>query len=336
MEAIDLSQNNRDMSERGDNHITCDNCCCDSYCSPCLFWTFFSLFLIAVIVVCVTVPLSYHYIEYDEMAFNKDIYGTTDFSKVLHQQRLFLPLTHTVVKFPTTYRPVSYLKSDGTNLRIFSDTGLEFDIDVVFYYRLIDTNLTFVYRTYNKNYNDQIVNIAKSVIKDTAVHYSSDDYVSKRLEIRYAFATAVKSKLESDVGVEIPIEYFILLNVVYPDNLIAINLESVKEVQNNELLANQQQVNVIIAQTAAMVANITAQTQYLLANANILANQTIVNSQSTATNIVQSANGIGISNVIDMLNMTDSPQKTEFIELLLLLDATNPRYLHGDFTPLVN
>ena len=47
-------------------------------------------FLVAALIICCTIPLSFHYVSYDQYALLRDVYGTVRLSKVYEQGDVFL------------------------------------------------------------------------------------------------------------------------------------------------------------------------------------------------------------------------------------------------------
>lgn len=103
--------------------------------------TIIALLVIGSLLLMILLPLSFHVVEYDEMAFKRNKFGTVDTSKIYKQGRHFLPLAFEFVKFPSSYQRICYLESDGTQLTVFSNIGLEFSIDVCIYYVLLESEL---------------------------------------------------------------------------------------------------------------------------------------------------------------------------------------------------
>src|SRR5881392_1780936 len=116
--------------------------CCDKQClkNEVIGWGVV-IMIIGLVLLAIMLPLSFNYVNYDQFGFTRNKFGAVDYSTVITQGRLFLPLSYGVVLFPTTFQRVAYLNSAGTSLSIFTNEGLTFYIDLSFYYRLKKTSL---------------------------------------------------------------------------------------------------------------------------------------------------------------------------------------------------
>ncbi len=55
-----------------------------------------------------------------------------------------------------------------------------------------------------------------------------------------------------------------------------------------------------------------------------------------ADSIVTSARGQGIESVLQLLNITTTEMRNEFVKLVSILDSNNPKLLSGNFNIIVN
>src|SRR5438309_2066396 len=121
---------NPDVATRNSKDIDGDDSCyTPERKNECIGWSICGL-IICVILALILIPYCFHYVHYDKFGFIRNVYGGVDYSTVVSQGRYFLTLNQDLVLFPTTYQRI------GTQLSIFTDTGLPFYIDIVFYYKL--------------------------------------------------------------------------------------------------------------------------------------------------------------------------------------------------------
>jgi regulator of protease activity HflC (stomatin/prohibitin superfamily) len=291
--------------------------------------------VIGVIVMIITVILSFHYPQYDQIAFVRHIYGQTDTSKVIQPGRIFLDLTKTLVYFPSTAQQVTFFNENGNAVPIYSETGLLFELDIAFIYYLIPENLAIVYNQYSTSYDNIIQTLAMTTIKNLATDFTPDDYINRKEYIQLSFATNVKKVIESQVGVYVPLEMFFFQDITFPDQILNNTLNSVIQEQNNILQGIIQQNEVIISETNAMVANIEAQANYTVSYAQIQANQIIANSISYSNNMAIKANNVGLMQAASYLNITGN-DINKFVKVMSLYFSQNPKFILGSVNAFIN
>lgn len=287
------------------------------------------LCLVLTIVFLSTFIPSFHYVEYDEYALKQHKYGDVELGHVYTQGRYVFSPIYKFVKLPSTFQSIDITSA------IFSNLGLEFDIHIAVYYQLPKERLGEIYHKFSLKYEDRITNIIKTTVKDIAPNYDVNDYVINRESVESTFSQRVHEYLKSTVGVDIPVLYFRILDIRFPESVVTSSLTSAIELQNNQIEGYIQEVAVIDADTNNMVATINIQTDFTLRSATIEANQIVSNSQSEADGILTSARGLGIQSVLSLLNITTPAQQNEFIKLVSILDANQPKILSGDFNVLV-
>jgi hypothetical protein len=300
------------------------------YSRTCVIMSILSL--IGAIILSATLASSFHYIKYNEYALLQDRYGTVRLSKVYEEGRYFFPLNYNMIKFPASYIPVDL------DTLVFTETGLEFNIEVYFYYSLPQENIGKIYNSFSFNYDDLVRSNAKTTIKNSAANLKFDTYFTNRTVIEEVFAVNVAKVLSEIVFVEMPIELFRIASITVPDSIIELSLESQIALQNNDLLAKTQKVAVIRAETNRVVANIAAQTKQILNFASNEAKQLIERSTSYANKVAITARADGIVDMLVALNMTTNANfTTQLVRTLALLDnAVNTTLVPGLSDVLVN
>jgi hypothetical protein len=275
--------------------------------------------ILLLILIITTVACSYNYIDYNQMSFVQNRLGSVDTSRVYTNGRYFLTLDKFFVNFPSTYQHIVYTTP------VFTDIGLQFDLEISFYYKLKPNKLGNTYNLYSKNYESRIINIAKTTIKNEAIQYTINDYIRKRHDIELKLGSILQLTLDEMVGVDVPQKYFRLLTINMPNTLITTSLESAIELQNNQIQQYKQEVSVIKADTQKMVSEINAHAIQIIAYANTTANKIILSSEIILSNQINTARAIGIESVFVGLNITDSNIKTEFVRIFAYIDSNNSK-----------
>lgn len=282
------------------------------------------LFLTIVLIVCTTVPLSFHYINYDEYSLEQNVYGDVNIDKVYTKGRVFKTLNYKFIKFPSTYQKIIF---DST---VFSENGLEFILTATTQYRLPINNLGKIYNTYSTNYDSRVLNTAKQIVKNTASSFSVNSFLKNRTIIETTIGENMEIGLNMSVKVESPSRFFKITNVIFPDSIIETSLDTAISLQNNQIQIFQQNVDVIISDTDKMVSQILTNKNRLLEFSLNAASLFISNSKSKAAQITDNARSKGISYVCNLLNITDTILKSELIKVLAIIDNnSNLTMLNG-------
>lgn len=265
---------------------------------------------------------SFHYVNFDEYALLQDVYGSVRLSKVYGEGRYFFPLNYDLIIFPASYHSVAF------DAVVFTDSGLEFSVEVDFYYRVPKEKLGDIYDSFSSNYHDRVVSNAQTTIKNIAAPLSIDDYMVNRSHVQRLFAESVRDVLQANVLVEAPVELFRIGEVRLPPSIIERSLESAIAIQRNEILANTQEVVVIRSETEKLVAEIDAQRNQVLNFALNKADLIIEDSNSFARQVDIRARGLGIATMLSTLNFTTSNYTMDIVNRLAQLDNTaNTKYV---------
>jgi regulator of protease activity HflC (stomatin/prohibitin superfamily) len=276
----------------------------------------FVIILVGAAIASATIAESFHYVQYNEYALVRDTYGGVDLNHVYSEGRYAFPLTKDMILFPSSYNAVQF------EVTVFTDTGLEFDVGVNFYYRLPKNNISRIYNDFSMSYDDLVTSNAKVTIKNNAVKFGLSDYFTNRTLIEDVFANEVSKVLNAIVHVEVPTRLFKIYNVDLPDSVIESSLESATALQQNDLLALSQQVTVIREETKRLVAIRDAETSQLLSFASNEAQRIVDNSKSYYNQIEIRARAEGLKTVLDVVPGTNATQSMEIVRLLALIDNT--------------
>jgi hypothetical protein len=305
---------------------------------PYFIWTILS---ISVILTCVLVPLSFHYIEYNEYAFSRDKFGKTDTSKVLTQGRYFYPLTFDIIRFPSTYREIRFVGDSAQN--IFTKDGYQIKMSISFWYKIPPESLKNIYNKYSLNYENSIINEAKLIIKNfagssvTGFNLELEKYINDRRNISKNIASALNIQLYDEFGIDVPIKYIQLMYIGIPDTLINQYSRTVEQIQKNQLEQNKQALEQIKAETQTIVTNIKVQTNYILNSAKIDSDRIIANSKAFADLIVSSQRGKGLKIIMDKLNITTQEETNRLVRIMSLADnKQNKIFYNMDNKIIVN
>jgi hypothetical protein len=289
-------------------------------------FTWLTIINLSIILLCILLPLSFVYVEYNEMAFDRNKFGTVDTSRVITQGRHYLSLTHELVKFPSTFKKISFLQSTNSALSIFTQDGYQITIEIQFYYMLMPNNLKKIYDLYSMNYETGVINLAKLTVRelsgsvDSGVYLPLQSYISNRTYIQQRYSYEVNKRMREELSINAPIEYFKIIELGIPQDMIDRYQRTVIQLQDNEVKENTQQVSLIQAETEKMVSIIDAKTVNLLQSANIQSSFIKLNANITAQNIINNANILGFKYMCNTLSLTNSTDIIKLSKILNLME----------------
>jgi len=284
---------------------------------------------LGLLLLAILLPLSYTYVDYNEIAFKKSTTDNkVDTSKSYHTGRYFWGITTTAVKFPSVYQHLSYRDND---LRVFSQQGLEFAIDCDIFYRIAEEDLPDIFKDFGLGYKDRLYDAVKASIKNTAPLYTVNDYLKNRTEITNEFLLRLNDDLRS-MHINVRADKLMLQYFDFPENLKQKFLLTAVQEQENEKALLQQEVDLIQKQTDQFVEEIQANITIIHQNGTSTADVLVKNAQATANSIQLSATGQGLAHLFLELNMTDIVDRKKLFELMSILDSSSkPRVIVGDF-----
>ncbi len=283
---------------------------------PVCFWGFV-ISVCALIIITSTVAKSYYYVSYDQYALRINKYHGVDLSKVYTEGRYFLTLDNYMVYFPSTYKPVKFVSNT------FSDNGLEFDLDISFYYKIPKDNLPQIYDLYSTSYENKIQSNAKQVTKNIASTFSVEEFLTNRSYIEKSIGIEIEKQIWQTLNIYAPHDYFKIISIDFPDILISKSLDTAIALQNNEIAVLQQSVNLIKADTTQMISSIKAESNRILQYSQTQSNLITSNANSESTNILLTARTDGLELFCSGLNITHPDQINRINKIFSIIDNTN-------------
>jgi len=288
---------------------------------------------LATLMVCIMVPLSFHYIQYNEYAFVRDKFGKTDTGEVITQGRYFYTLKYDVIRFPSTYTEVRFVGNDAQS--VFTKEGYQILLSISFWYKIPPESLGNIYRKYSLNYKNSILNEAKLIIKNlagtanTGLNVEVERYITDRYNISQIIADVLSKQLYDEFGIDVPTKYVKLMYVSIPDSLLSQYSRTVEQIQRNQLEQNKQALELIKAETQTIVTNTKVQTDFILNSAKIDADRIVSNSKAFANNIITSQRGKGLKIIMDRLNITSQDDINRMIRIMSLTENQNNKIFYN-------
>jgi len=225
-----------------------------------------------------------------EMGLNRN-----DLAKSLEREsydsgRYFLGLGHSFVKYPRDLIIIDFstdADSGGPPLQAGTADGQSITLEVSLYYRLKFDQLYNLYSKFEEKYEPQLIRIAQSTIKNTAVKFSTEDYFSNRNDIRELMKEDLIKAFSEQAFAEV---HFIQLRGMglpqqFEDRLIDLEVvvqEQTKAVFDKEVAIVEAQTQVIEAAAQGQITEILGQAK---ADSLLIREQGVANGTSLIVGI---------------------------------------------------
>ncbi len=272
--------------------------------------------VIAIIMICSMVPMSYYGLEYDDYGLDRNkLLNKVDY-KVYSNGNYFLGLNHEFIKFPRVYQ---FEEFTGTTLSVFSKEGIEFGFQCTFQWRPKKDSIPDIHRQFRVTYRPQVINRFIATVKNTVTKYTTDDFINSRDLIDRDITVAVGDAVD-DLGFDIPADKFQFAKPLLPDNVRSRFLQTqVQLVKNDEQILRQQQA-VVLQETQRLVAGITANATAAIVQADFTAQSIIDVATADSTRIVNQAEQESIAQIVDLMGV-------DIIKVMYLEDANSKLYV---------
>lgn len=281
------------------------------YCQT--FWLCMSV--VTVILICVLVPLSFSYVRFDEYALKKHtIDNTVDLENSYDMGRYYWGVIYEPLTFNRHYQRVT------ESFSIFPSSGIEFTIEIIFYYQVRKNHIGDLYRSFGTAYNDQVINRANAKIKNTAPLFDLDAYIKNRQAVTNALHAAVVEELNL-IWIDLPRDKFHLSKVNIPDQVRQKDLDAAIQQQKNIEEQNRQLAIIVRKETERLQQQIEANITLISTTAQAERSLIIGQSQAIADKIISSADGLGLQNLFLQINVSDPLVKEKYIEYFAFLDS---------------
>ena len=289
------------------------------------------IFLIGLCVFAGCFAESFWYIDYKNYGLMVNTYHGVTTHRTYDTGRYFLTLDRKMITFSSTYTLIEFTSST------FAEDGLEFDLDVRIYYRLPKDSVGDIYDRFSTNYHSRTEKNAITVTKGIASGFSVDEFMGNRSYIEQTIAEALEPELLATVGVEAPALFVKIVDMRFPDLLIATSLETAVARQRNRVQEEQQTVDLVIAETNQLKAAIDVQTIQATEFATNEATEIIATSEAEAEQLLLVTRSDGIQTVCASISMTSPAEKNQLTRIFAVMD--NPHstttMLNGVGTVLV-
>lgn len=271
-------------------------------------------------------------VEYNEYAFKKDTWSNrVDTDKLYRNGRYFWGYASEPIIFPSTCQFVSI-----PDLSVSDKEEKSFGMTVEFCYKLIPEELKNLYKQYGTEYTKIIRSTVEATIKNKTPEYSIQEYLDDRYLITDSIAKNVTEALQ-EIWIEVPENKFYIVSIHFEKSTLNEYEKIAVDYQNNLKSEYDQEITFINQNTTKFVEEIDALASLEIEKAKSNFDSTIDIANAQAFNITQSARGVGMSETMEELGVTNSTTFL-FIRLMDILDNENDAKIlnTGDSSVLLN
>jgi len=273
---------------------------------------------------------SFVYVDYDEWAFKKSTTtNTIDQSEVYSNGRYLWGFDHTKVTFPRLFQ------KQQLSLGVANEEGVSVVIAVSFWYRLPKEHLSDIYSAYGLEYSTQLASIARAAVRNSAVAFSVDSFLTDRSDVRALLAENLPTALAA-MNIEC-LGYTVQLDdITFSEELLNTHLESAITLENNLKKGYEQEAQEIRAETEKLVSSLSANTTVITRTAEANKTASIETAQAKYDEIITQARGHGMADTMSALGIDAGDEKARFLKLMAVLDNDASRIIEISGGAIIN
>jgi len=272
---------------------------------------------------------SFAYVEHNEYAFKKNTTSNkVDTSKVYTNGRYLWGFNFQKVVFPKLYQ------REQLTLSVANQEGVAIEITVSFLYRLEEDKLSTIYKTYGTNYETTLKSLASAAVRNSAVDFGVDTFLTDRSSIRQRLSEAIPTAL-NDMNIECPAHGVQLNTITFTDDQLEKHLSAAITLEENEMKGFEQNASLIREDTQKTVGEFEANTTIILRTAEAEKEASIETAQAKYDEIITEARGEGLNSVIDGVGIADD-DTARFLKLMAILDNPEADIVDVDGAAIVN
>eukprot|EP01084_Bolivina_argentea_P045126 83060_1 len=297
------------------------------------FWTSMVCGVVVFIVLVILLITSFVYVEYDEYAFKKStVTNRVDQSQAYGAGRYVWGFEHTKIVFPALYQLVEL------NLSVSNEDGVSLGLEISFWYKFRQNELSKTYQKYGLNYATQISSIARGVVRNTAGVFDVNQFISQRSEITAVMAKNLSNALSQQVFIDVP-EYAVQMNSVkFSESILSKHLLSAIRLEENEKKEYEQKAQLTRQETEKLVQQYNANTTIITRTAEAGKLAKIESARAKYEEIIGKARGVGIGTAIRGLGMDKYNETVSdtFVQLMSILDNNQTQIVNLDSNAIIN
>lgn len=282
--------------------------------------------VIILFLILLLVPLSFSRVHYYELGLVKSrSTGTVNRDIVYSSGNHYIGPDNYFLIYPASIQSKDLQKLSIWSLSSNEDAGIYLEINISFQYAIIPSDLGNLYNKIGINYNNLITSLAISSIKNEAVKWSADQYLTSRKTIEKNMLIGVAETLFEEANCNVT--SLQLRDVVFPNLFYDRKLDSAIQMQNNIAEAYNSSANIIRGETSQIVQYINNKGVQVIKSAESQSINIKELADTRAKKMLQDAKITGISLIKKDLGITNITHLLSLDYMLQLEQSKNIDYL---------
>jgi regulator of protease activity HflC (stomatin/prohibitin superfamily) len=205
-------------------------------------------------------------------------------------------------------------------LAIFPTNGLEFSIEVTFYWRIKKDELGQLFEKYALTYPTQLESRAQSKMKNEAPNFTIEQYIRERPLITRTLHQVLQAELAL-IHIECPQRFFSLTKITLPTEIKQRDLEAAVRTQLNTKQQNEQAAELVRKETERQVQEINANATLVGIDAQSTKDRLIEEAYAQGNRTISDSNSLGAQTFFTTLSVTDPVTKAAYIRFYALEES---------------
>lgn len=258
--------------------------------------------LIGLLLFLILLPLSFVGVEYDEYAvLRSTISQTIDWSRVYENGNYYASPGNVAFTFPRTFIPIRL-----QNQSVIASNGLPIVLDMMVWYKLNGSvdELKMLFENHGTiGYHDHVTKKSMNIIRDNMKNFSTDQFLTDHELIKNSIEVKLRDSFVSD-GIIIGNGLFFMLNIKFPATIINNFLQTA--IQNQKKITAEYEIDQsnIMKNTQLEVNKLLNEAEFIRVTTDSKIQSMIEKAEATASNIIQTTEGKGISAFLTNIPIT--------------------------------
>ena len=192
-----------------------------------------------------------------------------------------------------------------------------------------------IYSAYGLEYSTQLTSIARAAVRNSAVDFGVDAFLTDRAAVRALIAENLPIAL-AEMNIDC-LGYTVQLNeITFSAELLDTHMDSAVTLENNLKIGYEQTAREIRAETERQVEEYSANTTVITRTAEANKTAMIETAQAEYDEIITQARGQGMADTMSALGITAADEKARFLKLMAILDNDESKIVEINSGAVIN
>jgi regulator of protease activity HflC (stomatin/prohibitin superfamily) len=279
------------------------------------------LSFIAFLLIVILVPLHFSYVDRQQYGMKRNnVNNNIDRSTVYENGRYAWGVSFGAVTFPSNKIRIQFTGNEA--LSVFTESGQVIFVEFIFYYRIEKSTVPQLYDAFGLAYENRIISIARSELRNAAPQFVLDNYTSNRQNVADGYYNFLVGALRSKAYVIVDRGSFFMQSIRLPSPTIAQKISIFQTTQSLvtqgfTLTANQTRL-----ETTKNVTTIDNEAEVIRQNATAEAARQVTEANANYFSKVQNEIGSQLALMSSRLGITNLTTQGDLVKFNQMLDRT--------------